>query len=221
MPFTPETPNRVVAEYDKDGVRLADDPKALLGLPEGLLALEGLPITFHGAASYPVTQDKVLAAAEHIIAHRAPEQEQQVFHNQAQVMSFASRQFGWHTGNDLSFASVPNYLDVPKDTEEVKQEKAAEIDAVIEMLNSGLLTTREGTRKLFPDMDADVVWDKHETRIAEARESQKRQMKDMLKIIKEERGESSVEPHSEAAEKPATKWEDKARSSKPNPCLGM
>lgn len=193
-------------EWDKDGKRLGDDPAAMLDLPEGLLALEGLPVTFGGAVSYPVTQDKVLAAAQHIIDNRKPEQEEKRFHNQAEVMSFASREFGWLTGKEMGLAAIGNYMQLPKEDEQTKAAKAEGIDGIIEVLKSGMLTTREGTRKLFPDLDVDAIWDKHEARIAEAKEEQQRKA-----------GKGQTKPDE-------PRWAEKVeatRKSKPNPCLGF
>lgn len=220
---TPE--DYAALEWDKQGMRLAEDPKALLDLPEGLLMLEGLPVMLHGAAYYPVMEDKVLAAAEHILTHRAPEQAEQVFHNQAEVMAFASQQFGWHTGKDMSFVSTANYMGLEHASPEEKAAKAEVIDAHIEMLNSGLLTTREGTKKLFPDMDVDDVFDKHEQRIADAKEQQQRQMDAILEKLKQEKADAPEAAKTDATpEQKDGKWAEQIREKrthKPNPCLGF
>lgn len=200
---------------------MENDPQALLALPEGLLALEGLPVSFHGAASYPVTQDKLLAAAEHILQHRTGEQAQKRFHTQAQVMAFASQEFGWHTGKDMRFAATYNFMGQPPEDEATKQAKAEVIDATIDMLNSGLLTTREGTRKLFPHLDADAIWDKHEAEKKAAVERQKEQMAKHLEAIQQKRAKRGEPPADEGKD---SRWSESVRESrrnKPNPCLGF
>lgn len=206
--------------WHKEGIPLEDDPQALLALPEGLLALEGLPVMFHGAASYPVTQDKVLAAAEHILQNRSDAQVEKRFHTQAQVIAFASQEFGWHTGKDMRFAATYNFMEQQPEDEATKQAKAEIIDATIEMLNSGLLTTREGTRKLFPHLDVDAIWDKHEAEKKAAVERQKEQMAKHLKAIEQERAERDEPPVNESKD---SRWRDSVRESrnKPNPCLGF
>lgn len=220
---TPE--DYAALEWDKQGMRLADNPKALLDLPEGLLMLEGLPVMLHGAAYYPVIEDKVLAAAEHILTHRNAVQAEQVFHNQAEVMAFASQQFDWHTGKDMRLVSTANYMGLEKPSPEEKAAKAEVIDAHIEMLNSGLLTTREGAKKLFPDMDVDDVFDKHEQRIADAKEQQQRQMDAILEKLKQEKADTPAAARTDAKSEPKDgKWAEQIREKrthKPNPCLGF
>jgi hypothetical protein len=211
-------------EWDKQGMRLADDPAAVLALPEGLLMLEGLPIMLHGASEYPVTPDKVRAAAECIIAQRDGEQAQHVFHNQAEVMAFASQQFDWHTGKDMRFVSTANYMGLEKPSLAEREAKADLIDVHIEILNSGLLTTREGAKKLFPDMDVDAVFDKHEQRLAEAKEQQSKQTDDIMRRIREEKAAKGESADPAPAKDDKESWAQKVdtqRRNRPNPCLGF
>lgn len=204
-------------DWSHEGLPLAADPKAALDLPEGLLALEGLPMPFSGAMGYPVTQDKVLAAAQHIIDHRPEGDENRHFHSQASVMAHASQEYGWLTGTDMRLCAVPNYMHLPKQPDDVKAARAAEADMLIELLNSGLLTTREGSRKLFPDLDTDAMWDKHEAWKKEAGEQQRHETDERIDAIRAERGEAPLSQE----EKSWAKTETQRRTSKPNPCLGM
>lgn len=183
-------------EYDEEGLVLGNDPSAMLALPEGLLALGGLPVTFGGAASYPVTPEKVLEAAEYIIAHRSREDEGRIYHNQAQVMSHASRAYGWLTGEEMELAAIANYMRVPKQDLQTRQQETGALDALIHILRSGYLTTEEGTKALFPDMDMEDVWARHRQRQAEARETQARQMDLIVEKILREKEEKAPSPDS-------------------------
>lgn len=223
--MTDNTPDYEKLEWDKDGRVLDDDPHALLDLPEGLLALEGLPVAFAGAVGYPVTKDKVLDAARCIIENRTPEQRGHVFHNQAQVMAFASREFGWLTGKEMGLAAVANYMGLPKQGEEEKEIRTEMLDGLIDVLRSGLLTTREGAKKLFPDMDVDAVFDRHEQFITEAVEEQQRQMKEFLRTLGKDGDAPAKDGKSKDDSLPQDdQWAEKVaarRRHKPNPCLGF
>lgn len=197
-------------DWSAEGIRLEDDPKAMLGLPEGLLAIEGLPVAFAGALAYPVTEAKTLEAAQHIIDNRPEGAEPPKFHSRASVMAHASQEYGWLTGPDMRLCAIPNYMHLPSRPEAQKAAQAAEMDMLIDVLRSGILTTREGARKAFPDMDVDAIWDKHEAAQKEAVEAQKRRMD-------EAQGKQGAADDG----KSWAKTEQTRRSSRTNPCLGM
>lgn len=164
-------------DWSAKGKPLAEDAKAMLELPQALLAIEGLPMPFGGAATYPVTQAKVLEAAQHIIDNRPADAPEQVFHSQASVMAHASQQYGWLTGSEMRLCAIPNYMHLPPQPEAEKAARTEELDMLIDVLRSGAVTTREGSRKAFPDMDTDAVWDKHEARKKSWAEEQQQRSK--------------------------------------------
>jgi hypothetical protein len=141
------------SDYDEVGMTLGDNPMEMLQLPYGLLALEGLPITFNGAQSYPVTHEKMLEAAQYIIENRhTAEQHNTRFHNQADVVAYASQEFGWLTGKDMRLVSVPNYMHLPQAPDAEKQQAVEIADATIAMLRhmaqkDGSWASRVGKRE--------------------------------------------------------------------------
>ncbi|MCH2546679.1 MAG: hypothetical protein MK052_03590 [Alphaproteobacteria bacterium] len=124
----------------------------LKDLPKGYLAVEGLSRTFQGALNYPVTEDKMLEALNHIRENRTQEDGEVEFHNQAQIIAHASQQHGWLTGdkeNNINLVHLPVYVKIDDMPAEEAEQVQQGLDIIIKNQIDGRLTEASDIARYF------------------------------------------------------------------------
>lgn len=121
---------------------------ALLALPRGALAVEGLPVAFGGAQTYPVDDAGAKGAlASLLVDEKLADMK---FYNQAQAMEAASRHHGYRVGHSLNLVAIPQYSSPLQNPRPIDHEA---IDAFGKFLDSkrledpefvGRLSTKDG-----------------------------------------------------------------------------